>query len=460
MTNLLLLKTSPGATPITLVPEKEYKAWLGRQKPQTAGWLKTLAFDSKPGKFCVVPDAKGKPARVIVGLSDPVSMWDLSALPCCVPKGAYYLESKTAPGDLEKLALGWLLGSYRYTRYKNSDADPSKLALPGKTDTAKIRRMAESIALARDLINTPASDMGPAELAKAVENAAKTCKAKIAIVKGNDLLKKNYPAIHAVGRASAREPRLIDLTWGNPRHPKITLIGKGVCFDTGGLDIKPSGSMIQMKKDMAGAACALAAAMLVMKSKLPVRLRVLIPAVENAIGPDSFRPSDVIKMRGGQTVEVGNTDAEGRLILAEALTEASKENPKLMIDFSTLTGAARTAVGTGIAALFSNDDKLAEGLLQAGIETEDPLWRLPLHKAYESMLDSHIADMNSSPNSPHAGAITAALFLQRFVGKKIRWAHLDFMGWNMSAKSGRPEGGEAMGVRAVYRLIEKQLRSL
>ena len=304
------------------------------------------------------------------------------------------------------------------------------------------------------MINTPAEDMGPAELAAAVTDIGKKFRAKVTQIKGDDLRRKNYPAVHMVGRASSRPPRLIDLTWGNPKHPKVTLVGKGVCFDTGGLDLKLSTSMYLMKKDMAGAACALAIGSMIMGAKLPVRLGVLIPAVENSVSGDAYRPTDVIKMRNGLTVEVGNTDAEGRLILADALAEAGSEKPALLINFSTLTGAARTALGTEVAALFCDDDQFAEDLFAAGKQMDDPLWRMPLHMPYDKMLDSPVADINSCPGSPYGGAIVAALFLKRFVGAKQVWAHLDYMAWNLSSKPGRPEGAEPATVRAVYRAIE------
>ncbi|MDD5587177.1 MAG: leucyl aminopeptidase family protein, partial [Alphaproteobacteria bacterium] len=414
MKNILLPRAPRQAVPITLLTAKAYRGWLKRQPLRVANWLKTLGFSAKPASFCVIPDAKGKAARVLAVLSEPASLWDLAGLPCALPKGVYRLEGDAAAADQERLALGWLLGAYRYSRYKKNEADPSKLAVAAAIDFDRVYRMAEAIAFTRDLINTPSEDMGPAQLAEAVVGVGKKFGAKVAQIAGDDLLKKNYPGIHAVGRASPRAPRLIDLTWGDPKHPRVTLIGKGVCFDSGGLDLKPPSAMLLMKKDMGGAAVALGTAMMVMGSKLPVRLRLLIPAVDNVVAGNAFRPLDVIKMRNGLTVEITNTDAEGRLVLAEALAEAASEKPDLTVDFSTLTGAARSAVGTEISALFANDDKLAAELLDAGKEMEDLLWRLPLHEAYDSMLDSKTADMVSCDTSAYAGAITAALFLQRF----------------------------------------------
>ncbi len=459
MMDSLVARASRKAVPISPVTAADYKGWLKRQPARAVNWLKAHDFNAAPGRFCVIPDAQGKASEVVVGLSDPSSLWDLAALPRALPAGVYSLNWKGKAYEQEWLALGWALGTYQYTKYKKNKGIDAKLALTDKFDLAKIAHFAESIGLARDLITATAQDMGPVELAAAVVAVGKKYKAKVKHIVGDDLLKKNYPAIHAVGRASSRVPRLVDLTWGNPKHPRVTLVGKGVCFDTGGLDIKPSSAMYLMRKDMAGAAVALGVAKMIMSQKLPVRLRVLIPAVENSISGNSFRPTDVITMRNGMTVEVGNTDAEGRLILADALTEAITEKPEILIDFSTLTGAARTALGAEVSALFSNNDKLANDLLNAGEAMEDPVWRLPLHSAYEKVLESSFADMNSCPNSPYAGAITAALFLQRFVGKKQPWVHLDFMGWNLGNKPGRPEGGEAMTLRAVYRMIEQRYGS-
>ena len=461
---ILVLRAPKNAVPILLLTEKTLRAWVKKQPKRTAQALASHEFKAKPGSFCVLPGTDGKPARVVAGVSEPPSLWDLGDFSLRLPAGTYRLDSDLSLAFQEWLALGWALGAHKFTRYKKADAAKAKLALPAGADAAKITRYASSICLARDLITTPAEDMGPEQLAEAVVMVAKKYNAKITQILGDDLLKKNYPAIHRVGRASYRAPRLVDFTWnnqegGNAKHPKVTLVGKGVCFDTGGLDIKPSSAMYWMKKDMGGAACVLAIAQMVMDAKLPVRLRVLIPAVENAISGNAFRPTDVITMRNGLTVEVGNTDAEGRLILADALVEASSEKPDLLIDFATLTGAARGALGMDIPALFCNDDNMAAEIATAAKDMEDPVWRMPLHKPYAKMLDSPVADLNSAPNSPYAGAITAALFLQRFVGNGLSWAHLDLGAYNLSARSGRPEGGEAMAVRAIYRLIESRFKT-
>ena len=457
MNPVFLTRAPKNTVPLVLLTAKAYRAWLKKQPKRVSNWLDAQGFEAKPGSFCALPDAQGKPARIIAGISEPPSLWDIGDFSSRLPAGAYELASDLPQAYQEWLALGWALGAYKFTRYKKAAAVKARLVLPEDTDIAKIERYVNAINLARTLITTPAEDMGPKELAAAVDDVAKTHGAKVAHIVGEDLLKKNYPAIHRVGRASVNTPRLIDLSWGDAKHPRITLVGKGVCFDTGGLDIKPSSGMYLMKKDMGGAACVLAVASMVMDAKLPVRLRVLIPAVENSIAGNAFRPSDVITMRNGLTVEVGNTDAEGRLVLADALAEASNDKPALLVDFATLTGAARGALGTDLPALFCNDDAMAESILSAGKDMEDPLWRMPLHKVYGKMLDSSIADLNSAPGSPYAGAITAALFLQRFVGDGLHWAHIDLMAWNLSSRPGRPEGGEAMAVRAIYKLIEKHV---
>ena len=454
MTSSLLTRAPKSAIPLLLLTGGHFRVWLRKQPKRTAHMLETQGFKAKPGSFGLIHSAQGKLASVVAGISDKPSLWDIADFSTRLPEGAYRLESDLPLAYCEWLTLGWTLGAYRFTRYKKSDAVKAKLVLPEGADAAKIERYASSICLARTLITTPAEDMGPQELADAIAEIGKKHGAKVTQIIGDDLLKKNYPAIHRVGRASVHKPRLIDLNWGKSTHPKITLVGKGVTFDTGGLDIKSSSGMYLMKKDMGGAACVLALASMIMDTQLPVKLRVLVPAVENAISGNAFRPSDIITMRDGTTVEVGNTDAEGRLVLADALAEAVTEKPDMLIDFATLTGAARGALGTELPALFCNDDALAEKILTSGLEMEDPLWRMPLHKPYAKMLDSAIADLNSAPSSPYAGAITAALFLQRFAGEKIKWAHIDLMAWNLSSKPGRPEGGEAMAVRALFRVIE------
>ncbi|TWT03222.1 leucyl aminopeptidase family protein [Reyranella sp. CPCC 100927] len=380
-------------------------------------------------------------------------MWDYGALASKLPPGDYCLIGDTAPISTVDACIGFALGSWRFTRYRADNKARSRLVWPSKCDRSAVERVVNGVYLARDLITTPSNDMGPAELAAAARQLARRHRARFAVTVGNELLRRNYPVIHAVGRASTRAPRLIDIVWGRPNAPKITLVGKGVCFDSGGLDLKPAAGMLMMKKDMGGAATVLAAAAMVMAARLNVRLRVLIPAVENSVSGNAFRPLDVITSRKGVTVEIGNTDAEGRLILCDALTEAAREEPALIIDVATLTGAARVALGPDVPALFSNDDGLADGLLKASQEREDPLWRMPLWRGYRRFLDSKVADINNAGQSAFGGAITAALFLQTFVPDSVPWAHIDTMAWNQSSQPGRPEGGEAMGARAIYGML-------
>jgi leucyl aminopeptidase len=330
---------------------------------------------------------------------------------------------------------------------------------PKGADKGLVRRTAEAIFLARNLINTPASDLGPAELAAAARRVAGHYRAAISVIEGDDLVKRNYPLIHAVGRASPRAPRLIDLTWGDAKAPKVTLVGKGVCFDSGGLDLKTASGMLMMKKDMGGAATLLALATMIMDARLPVRLRLLIPAVENSVSGNAMRPLDVVRSRKGLTVEIGNTDAEGRLILADALAEADAEKPALLIDCATLTGAARVALGPELPALFSNDDGLAAEILAQGARVADPLWRLPLWRPYRSMLESKTADINNAPESGFAGSVTASLFLEEFVAPTTPWVHIDSFAWNHKSRPGRPEGGEALALRALYAMIEARFSS-
>jgi leucyl aminopeptidase len=342
------------------------------------------------------------------------------------------------------------LGAYRFQRYKKSDQELPRLLLEEGSARLSMQDQVEAIYLVRDLINTPAADMMPEHLAAAAQALVEAFGAKLTQIVGDQLLASGYPAIHAVGRASAYAPRLIDLTWGEPNHPKLTLVGKGVCFDSGGLDIKSASGMRLMKKDMGGGAHALGLAQLIMASGLPVRLRVLIAAVENAIAGDAFRPGDILQSRGGLTIEIDNTDAEGRLILCDALAEAASEGPELIIDFATLTGAARIALGTELPGLFTNSEPVAEGLASAALAVRDPVWRLPLHAPYRQLLESEIADIANASPEPYGGAITAALFLQAFVPEACAWAHFDVMAWNTRPKPGRPKGGEAMGLRATY----------
>ena len=445
--------TAEASRPITALAKDALAGWLDSQPSAVVAWIKAVAFRAEPGEVCVIPGADGEIERVLLILGEEETPWSWASLPHRVPPGRYRIDQPLEPRLADAAAVGWGLATYRYERYRRSDAPPPSLLWPEGCDRAMVARTIEASVLARDLINTPAGDLGPAELAAAVEGVAGRHHADFSVIVGDDLLPHNYPLVHAVGRASVRAPRLIDLRWGDPDHPRVTLVGKGVCFDSGGLDLKPAAAMKLMKKDMGGAAIMLALADMVMSAALPVRLRLLIPAVENSVGGSAFRPLDIIRSRAGSTVEIGNTDAEGRLILADALSEAVSESPHLLIDCATLTGAARVALGPEIAALFSNDDALAAELVAKGAELGDPLWRLPLWPGYRRKLDSRAADLTNAPDYPFAGAILAALFLQRFVTPEVPWAHVDVMAWNVDARPGRPRGGEATALRALAALV-------
>lgn len=443
------------SVPITPLTAADLKGWSRRQPRRVNRWITGTGFAAAPGSVCLLPGEDGSLIGVLAGVESAGDLWSYAGLPARLPAGDYRLDAN--PDTATRMALGWALGTYAFTRYRKTAPTFANLMWPAGADQAAVRRAAEATALVRDLINTPAEDMGPADLAAAARRLARVHKAKVSVITGDALLAKNYPAIHAVGRASTRAPRLIDLRWGRPGSrggPRISLVGKGVCFDSGGLDLKSAGGMKLMKKDMGGAAHVLGLAAMIMAAKLPVRLRVLIPAVENSVAGNAMRPLDVLRTRKGLTVEVGNTDAEGRLVLCDALAEADRERPDLLVDFATLTGAARVALGTELPALFCNDDAVADRLLGHGRAEADPVWRLPLHAPYRRLLNSKVADINNISDGPYGGAITAALYLAEFITPRTPWVHLDVMGWNVSAKPGRPEGGEAMGIRAVYALIE------
>jgi len=438
--------------PIFLIRQKEYKSWLKKQPPQWTQWAAANHFAATPASWCLLPDETGRISAVAVGVGDRIDRWALAELPGRLPEGNYRLEKEVDGDTADALMLGWLMGSYRFARYTKQKKLPT-LHPPKGCNMRQVHTMSDAITQARDLINTPANDMGPQELADACRRIAEHHAAEYREIVGEALLKENYPAIFEVGKASTRLPRLIDMRWGDKRHPKVTLVGKGVCFDSGGLDIKSSSGMRLMKKDMGGAACVLALARMLMDAKVKIRLRVLIPAVENSIAGNAYRPLDVIRTRKGLNVEIGNTDAEGRIILCDALCEADSEKPALLIDCATLTGGARVAVGTEIAALFTPDDALAADMIRHGNTQDDPLWRLPLWEGYRDMLKSPIADINSAPDSTYASAITAALYLKEFVCETKAWAHIDMMAWNLKARPGRPIGGEAMAARALFSYI-------
>ncbi len=455
MNDGLLLSPTPGCIPLIPVAESEFDAWLERQDESPRRWLAATGFKAKPGSFSLVPGAGGQLQQVIAGIASADDLWALGGLPANLPEGDYTLGTALEARQRERLTLGWALGAYQFTRYKAPKRAMARLALDPACDAGRIQRQVEAVTLTRDLINTPAEEMMPEHLAEATQALGQEFDATVEQIVGEELLACNFLVIHAVGRASAHPPRLLDLRWGDPAHPKITLVGKGVCFDSGGLDLKPSSAMRLMKKDMGGAATVLGLARLIMSSGLPVRLRVLVAAVDNAVAGNAFRPGDVLRSRQGLTIEIHNTDAEGRLILCDALAEAGSEQPAVILDFATLTGAARVALGTEVPALFCNDERLATNLLAAAEWEQDPFWRLPLHPSYRELLDSKIADIANATESSYAGAITAALFLKEFVPAGIPWAHFDLMAWNLKTRPGRPEGGEAMALRAVFGWLEQ-----
>ena len=443
----------PKTLPLILVEEGAPGA-AGLSKPQ-AQWAAANGFTGKLGRLLPVPGEAGELAGYLFGVGPsaarPVLATGLAA--SVLEPGRYRLEG--ALGDPDYAALGFRLGAYRFDRYKAGKSAP-ELVLPKAADGAEVERQVEAAFLARDLINTPPNDLGPDAFETAIRAFAARHKMKLRAVVGDDLLKQNFPMIHAVGRASSEAPRLLDLTWGRASDPRITLVGKGVTFDTGGLDIKPSSGMLLMKKDMGGAANVLGLAHTIIDAGLRVRLRVLIAVVENSIAGAAFRPGDILPSRSGQTVEIGNTDAEGRLILGDALTLGDEESPELILDMATLTGAARTALGPDLPPLYSTDDRLADDLMKSGLASDDPLWRMPLWAPYDKMMDSKIADVNNAGSTPFAGSITAAMFLKRFVRKAKAWVHLDIYGWAPEARAGRSFGGTDQGIRSVYGVLRQR----
>jgi leucyl aminopeptidase len=443
------------AIPITFATKSTWEAIAAALPAQARQFALANGFAGKPGGCLTLPAADGAIAQVLFGLEDEAKksrdLFRPGALPGLLPAGTYRFAN--APHDPRLAALAFALGCYRFNRYRKADAPDVRLVPPEGVDAADIARMAEAATLARDLVNTPSNDMGPAELEHAARELAERYGASFKSIVGDDLTRQNFPLIHAVGMASPRAPRLIDFSWGDPAHPKVTLVGKGVCFDTGGLDLKPSSGMLIMKKDMGGAANVLALAQMVMDAKLKVRLRVLIPAVENAVAGNAFRPLDIFPSRKGITVEIGNTDAEGRLVLADALAFADEEKPDLLIDMGTLTGAARVALGPDLPPFYTNDETLAGDVARFAREENDPLWRMPLWPPYDGWLDSKVATITNAPSGGFAGSIVCALFLQRFVEQAKSWLHLDIYAWTPSAKPARPEGGECQAARALYKLL-------
>ncbi len=441
--------------PVIPVTVKSYNKWLKTRSKREKNLLKTRAFTAKRGKYSLLTAEDGTLALVLIGVSGKDDIWSWSTLPSKLSdQHSYFIDDSVKKIDLHHALLGWQLGTYQYDNYTKKPNNFPKLVISKKDDATLAQEMVESICLTRDLINAPTSDMGPSEFAAEIKRVGKECKAKVTEIVGEDLLKNNYPTIHAVGRACDDPPRLLDMRWGNKKHPQLTLVGKGVCFDTGGLNIKGDKSMGMMKKDMGGAGFMLGLARLIMKMNLKVNLRVLLPLVENSISANAYRPQDVIKTRKGITVEISNTDAEGRLILCDALAEADTEKPDLLIDAATLTGAARVATGTDVPAFFSTDEKLTAQVNKHGKLTDEIMWQLPLWDGYRYMLNSDIADIDHAASSGYGGAITAALFLKEFVTETKNWMHIDMMAWNTRNRPGRPRGGEAQGMRILYSLLE------
>ena len=455
MTVITDKKAFDEATLILATDAKRLPRLVEKLTPAQRRWVAASDFEGSPGTHCAVPGAKGEVACVLAGVGETGDPWALAHLPLKLAPGRYALGKGTVPIAAADAAFGWSLGSYRYTRYRKSSRKPADLQVENSAKVADALGLADAVKLVRDLVNTPAEDMGPQEVSDVVREQADLFGARFDEWVGDELLGQGFPAVHAVGRAAARPPRLLELNWGNPKHPKLAIVGKGVCFDTGGLDLKTAEGMRLMKKDMGGAAHAIALARLVMQRKLPYRLQLVVPTVENAVAGNAFRPGDVFRTRKGITIEIGNTDAEGRVILCDALAYAAESKPKLMIDFATLTGAARVALGPELPAMFANDEKLAARLVAGGESVRDPLWRLPLWRPYKRLFDSDIADLNNSGRGGFAGAIVGALFLDAFVPQDLPWAHFDTYAWNDISRPGRPAGGEAQGLRAALAALEK-----
>ncbi len=445
-----------GVTPITIVERSELAAYLAKADHAQRQWLTANDFRALPHTHALVPAADGTVAHVLVGVrvgtrerADPYA---LAHLPLALPQGSYALADAAAL-DTESAALGWLLGSYQFNRYKKSKRPPATLVMAASAALTRAERAYAAVKLTRDLVNTPTEDMGPQHLADVADRIAKAQGATRHDWVGEALLAHNFPAIHAVGRASHRPPRLIEMLWGDEKNPRVAIVGKGVCFDTGGLNMKGAEGMRWMKKDMGGGAHALALAQWIMAAKLPLRLHMLVPAVENAVAGNAYRPGEVLATRAGISVEIGNTDAEGRVILSDALAYAAESKPNVIIDFATLTGAARVALGPDLPATFANDELWFSRLDAAAKTSQDPIWRMPLWQPYNAMIGSTIADINNT-GGQQAGAVTAALFLEHFIPKGQAWLHLDTFAWNPKSRAGRPEGGEALGLRAVFAMLE------
>ncbi len=442
--------------PVHVVFHADYAGWKGRQSPVVQNWLQTACIRPEPNRPVCIPDTQGRLASVLVIAEPENILWSLGQGPHSLPAGHYHLVETAGAPDPDPYLLGWGMGAYRYTRYRKNENPACMLCIDGAKDRLRIEALLEAVTLVRDLVNTPASDMMPQHLEAHMRSITEGFSVDLSACVGDALIEQNYPTIHAVGRASVHPPRLIAWHWGRKGYPRVTLIGKGVSFDSGGLDIKSSRGMRLMKKDMGGAAHAAGVASAIMKLDLPIRLQVLIPAVENAISGNAYRPGDVLTSRSGKTIEVEDTDAEGRLILCDAISQAVEGKPDLIIDFATLTGAARVALGTEVPAFFTNDTGITRELVGASVHVDDPVWQLPLHRSYRRLLDSDIADISNCSSTDYAGAITAALFLAEFVPDAIPWLHFDVMSWNTSERAGRPKGGEAMGLRAVVEFLQRR----
>ena len=437
--------------PLHIVDKAGFAAWRDAQSPVVQAWLAAQRFDGSAGTAQSWANAEGAIGGAVIGIGDGLDAYSYAHAPLALPGGDWQVVADIDEATRQALHLGWGLGCYRFDRYKKTTRAPARLV---DTFDAEALDLLAACVRVRDLVNTPTEHMGPADLEALARELAATHGAALTVTTGDDLLAQNYPAIHAVGRASHRPPRIIELSWGDASHPHVAICGKGVCFDTGGLDLKTAVGMRNMKKDMGGAAHALALAELIMARKLPLGLTVLVPAVENAVGPDAFRPGEVVATRTGVSVEIDNTDAEGRMVLCDALARACELKPDLLLDFATLTGAARVALGPDLPVLYANDESLANDWLDAGNSTRDPLWRMPLWRPYLRYLTSGIADLANGSASSMAGSITAALFLERFVAEGQRWAHVDVYAWNDSDRAGKPAGGEAQGLRACYAMLK------
>ncbi len=456
----LIASVNSHAIPLVLVDPAGFSGWLSAQDSASRTWATASGFAAGLGEILVLPDREGSIREVLYGWGTARARsrgrFHLAAAVEKLPAGRYFLVAGQMPIDPETEALGWLLAEYRFDRYRSQSAKALDLICPDGVNAARIESIARAAALTLDLVNTPANDLGPEALEAAFLDLASRHGAETNVIRGEALRSANFPMIHAVGAAAAEAPRLLDLTWGRPDAPRVTLVGKGVCFDTGGLNIKPGSSMGLMKKDMGGAATAMGLASMIMELGLDLRLRVLVPAVENAISAPAMRPGDILRSRKGLSVEVNNTDAEGRLVLADALALADEESPDLLVSLATLTGAARVALGPDVPAFFTDDDELAGALSGAAAAVADPLWRLPFWEPYESLIEPGIADLDNAPSGGMAGAITAALFLRRFVERAPRYVHIDLYAWTPTARPGRPKGGAFQTARAILRVLEER----